>query len=58
MPNLLFTLRMLLFPLAAALRRYVNEGKLGRRPAAAARALGALFDLAAWVAVGYLLYGS
>ncbi|MET0625739.1 MAG: hypothetical protein ABW250_22580 [Pyrinomonadaceae bacterium] len=58
MPNLLFTLWMLLFPLVAATCRYVNEGKLGRRYDAAGRALDALFDVVAWLAVGYLLYGS
>jgi hypothetical protein len=54
----MFMLWMLLFPLSAALGAYVYEGKLKRRYTDKPRALSAFFDVATWLAVGYLLYGT
>lgn len=58
MPNLLFTLWMLLYPLSAALHSYVYERLLGRRHDSGQRAAGAALDVVTWLAVGYLLYGT
>ena len=58
MQNLMFTLWMLLFPVAAAVSSYVYEGKLRRQYSPRARTLSVFFDLVTWLGVGYLLYGS
>ncbi len=58
MKNLMFTLWMLLFPLASTANAYLYEVKLGRRPSDQARALSAFLEAVTWLAVGYLLYGS
>jgi hypothetical protein len=58
MTNLLFTLWMLLFPVAAAVSAYVYEGKLRRQYSQESRTLSVFFDVVTWLAVGYLLYGS
>jgi hypothetical protein len=58
MTNLMFTLWMLLFPVAAAACAYVYEGHLRRQYSQGARTLSVAFDVATWLAVGYLLYGS
>lgn len=56
MPNLMFTLWMLLYPVAVAVCTYVYEGKLRRPHSAWVGVLSGAFDLATWLAVGYLLY--
>jgi hypothetical protein len=58
MPNLVFMLWMLPFPLSVTANAYLYEVKLRRRPSDQARALSAFLDVVTWLAVGYLLYGS
>lgn len=58
MQNLMFTLWMLLYPLASAAVSYVYEVGLRRQYSQGARTLSVFFDLVTWLGVGYLLYGS
>jgi hypothetical protein len=58
MPNLMFTLWMLLFPVTAAANAYVYEVKLRRSYETPSRVLSGFLDVVTWLAVGYLLYGS
>ena len=58
MPNLMFTLWMLLFPVAAAVRRHLDAARRARPSDSAGRALSAFFEVVTWLGVGYLLYGT
>lgn len=58
MTNLMFTLWMLLFPVASAVSTYLYEANPRRQAAPAGRGLAASLELVTWLGVGYLLYGT
>jgi hypothetical protein len=58
MTNLMFTLWMLLFPVASAVSTYLQESNPRRQYAAESRGLAVFLELVTWLGVGYLLYGT
>lgn len=58
MPNLMFTLWMLLFPVVSAVSSYLYEANPRRQVAAESRGLATFLELVTWLGVGYLLYGT
>jgi hypothetical protein len=58
MTNLMFTLWMLLFPVASAVSTYLQEANPRRQYTADGRGLAVFLELVTWLGVGYLLYGT